>query len=79
MMWTNFPLMAAVVDAAAEHGEGVFKMSSPEFNILYKKATKLYKAEGGTGELSKNCLLTRRQIGSPPQSQSKVVPRPEYS
>lgn len=62
-MWTNFPLTAAVVDAAAEHGEGVFKMSSPEFNILYKKATKLYKAEGGTSELSKNGLLTRRQIG----------------
>jgi hypothetical protein len=56
MMWMNYPLTSAVVDAAAETGEDVFKMSSPEFLTLYKKATKLYKAEGGVGELSKKSV-----------------------
>lgn len=55
-MWTNYPQTAAVVDDAAQHGDDVFKTSSPEFNTLFKRATKLYKAEGGVGELSKKSV-----------------------
>jgi hypothetical protein len=56
MMWTNYPATSAIVDAAIENGDDVFKMSSPEFVALYKKAQRVYKSEGGINELSKKSV-----------------------